>query len=393
MNGRKKTFHVTDVVKDRRDLAYTIQIEEDGVVTWRQGFRFHFNKDVQIYNETIHYMFETILSAPANAEHRGEYELVVDLEHDADILKLRAGYRNLLLADGTGLDSHAVRLLARGCPTMRFVTLADLKRVELEKIDPAEYDTVDSVIMTGENYLRNRYAGNVRLDFTHDSNRLYLLMLLLDHFQAKKILTVDSAKLPVKTFLGRTTDIYTCNFLHGDLGTAFVNARLDPETYFDRLVSCGFYPPYKNFRKYLVAKYLEKKYGFRIFTADRERRFLASNKIDLAGNPDINKSLEPYWRKSKRVGAWLLDDFVLAVNALDVEDLRSKFAHTKDQAAAFDAFVALARDEYGANSSHYDSIRLVDFEKFREAFGDDAEFGDTVLPRLHELFHDDSRHE
>lgn len=66
-----------------------------------------------IYNSTILYMFEAIMSAPKNILSRMTYRLVVDLKPDVDVGKLRAGYQNLLLADGTGLDSHA-GLNARG---------------------------------------------------------------------------------------------------------------------------------------------------------------------------------------------------------------------------------------------------------------------------------------
>ena len=386
-SGCRKVLHVTDIVKGPRDLSYVISVEKQGVVEWRQAFAFHFNKDVVIYNSTILYMFETIMSAPKNILSRMTYRLVVDLKPDVDVVKLRAGYRNLLLADGTGLDSHAIRLLAGDCKKLKTVTIADLKKVELLEIDPAEYDTENSVVMIGENYLRNRKAGDVLLDFTHDGNRLYLLMLLIDHFKAKKVLTADCEKLAAKTYYGRTTDLYSCNFLYGDIGTTYVNARLDPHTYFNRLVNCGHYPPFKNLRKYLVAKYLEKKHGIHILTGEQERRFwLANDEIDIAGKggrPTLLDVVEAYQRESsKKSGLQLLDDFALAVNMIDLDELASHIVHTAQQREVFDRFVERMREIYVARRDHYDSIRLIDYEKLGEAFGDDDEFYENVTSKL-----------
>ncbi len=380
-----KIFHVTNIQKSSRRLSYVIQIENKGLVEDRVPFRLDFNKDVKIYNSTILYMFESMFDAPQNRKIKWKYELVVDLEPDVDIADLRSGYSNLLLADGTGLDSHAIRLLADGCRSLRYATLVDLKAAEIESIDRSEYDTDDSVLITGENYLRHRSMQDVRLDFTHDGNRLYLLMLLIDHFQAYKVMTGDTEKLAVKSFFGKTTDLYTCNFLYGDIGTAYVNAILDPARYFDRLLKCGFFPHFKNLRKYLTAKYLEVRYGVRIFTPELEKLFLEVNRIDIAGKHNFLEILDSY-KKQKMVstGLQLFDVYVITLSAIDESELRRTFVHSPEQDRVFDGVMRLVREEYAASRLELEGVRLFDFSRLRQAFGDakSASFYETVRRKM-----------
>lgn len=384
-----KTFHVTEIKKAPRSLSYVVQIEAaDGAVEVRIPFSLRFNKDVLIYNSGILYMFETIFKAPQNKKNAGRYRLQVDLEPDVDLTALRADYTNLLLADGTGLDSHAIRLLAGGCKCLKYATLVDLKGEELESIDPAEYDTDDSVLISGENYLRNRSIQDVRLDFSHDGNRLYLLMLLIDHFKARKVLTGDTEKNAIKSYYGTTTELFTCNFIYGDIGTAYVNAVMDPDRYFDRLLKCGFYPPFKNLRKYLTAKFLESRYGVRIFTPEREDAFFKVNKIDIADGPGLLEILKSY-KKQKQVGTGLqlFDVYLLTLNAVDAAALRKRLVHNPEQGKVFDAAMQFARQEYEADKKALDGFKLFDFARLKEAFGDekDAPFYQEVYRNLRRL--------
>lgn len=375
-----KTFHVTNISKGRRHVSYVIRIEDGETVECSIPFCFYFNKDVEIYNSTILYMFETIRTAPRNRKLVDMYKWVVDLEPDVDVVALRKGYQNLLLADGTGLDSHAIRMLGDASGKLKYVTIADLKGIELENINREEFDTDDSVVMVGDNYLWNQSVGDVRLDFTHDGNRLYSLMLLIDHFKARKVLTADCGKVEDRTYLGATTNLYTCNFLYGDIGTSYVNARLDPSTYYDRLVNCGFYPPYKNLRKYLVAKYLQTKYGVQIFSAETERAFFAVNNINITGTPGIAQFVKDYkQRKLLPGGSQLFDSFILSLNTIDLAALRKELVHTSEQEREFDELVSFAQEEYARNRDSYDGIRLFDEAQLRETFGDDGEFLKAIL--------------
>lgn len=375
-----KTFHVTNISKGRRHVSYVIRVEDGEKIECSIPFCFYYNKDVEIYNSTILYMFETIRTAPCNRMQAENYKWIVDLEPDVDICKLRKGYQNLLLADGTGLDSHAIRMLGDASGKLKYVTIADLKGEELENIDRAEFDTDDSVVMVGENYLWNRIVGDIRLDFSHDGNRLYCLMLLIDHFKAKKVLTADCEKLEFKSYYGSTTDLYSCNFLYGDIGTSYVNARLDPGTYYDRLLHCGHYPPYKNLRKYLVAQYLQVKFGIEIFTEGTKREFFAANKINISGSPGIVEIVKSYKRQRKASGGLqLFDDFILALNTVDLTELRKVLVQTEEQACEFDALVAFAKAEYVSDRRTFDSIEIFDEGKLRRAFRDDAAFLDAVL--------------
>lgn len=375
-----KRFHVKDFSKGKRHVSYVVQIENGNVVECSIPFCFYFNKDVQVFNSTVLYMFETIRTAPVNRRTASQYEWIVDIEPDVDVVALRKGYQNLLLADGTGLDSHAIRMLGEKSGKLRYVTIADLKGIELENINRGEFDTDDSVVMVGDNYLWNQSVGGVLLDFTHDGNRLYSIMLLIDHFQAGKVLTADCGKVEDKTYLGATTSLYTCNFLYGDIGTSYVNARLDPSTYYARLVNCGYYPPYKNLRKYLVAKYLQAKYGVNIFSPETEKAFFAVNNINITGTPGIAQFVKDYkQRKTLPGGSQLFDSFILALNAIDLAELRKALVHTPGQEREFDELVSFAQKEYAENRGSYESIQLFDEAKLRETFGDDEEFLKAIL--------------
>ena len=387
-----KRFHVKDFSKGKRHVSYVVQIENGNVVECSIPFCFYFNKDVQVFNSTVLYMFETIRTAPVNRRTASQYEWIVDIEPDVDVVALRKGYQNLLLADGTGLDSHAIRMLGEKSGKLRYVTIADLKGIELENINRGEFDTDDSVVMVGDNYLWNRFVGDILFDFSHDGNRLYSLMLLIDHFQAKKVLTADCEKLECKSYFGSTTDLYSCNFLYGDIGTSYVNARLDPSTYYDRLLNCGHYPPYKNLRKYLVAKFLQAKHGVEIFTPESERAFLAVNKINIAGKPGIVEIVKGY--KQQKVasgGLQLFDDFILALNTIDLKALRQALVQTPEQGRELDALVAFAKEEYAADRKSFDGIEIFDEKKLKEAFGDDAEFFKAIQSGMKSVMDRSSR--
>lgn len=388
MNSDAKTFRVTEIKKEARALSYVVQIESaDGAVEVRMPFSLRFNKDVLIYNSSILYMFETIFNAPQNKKNTGRYRLQVDLEPDVDLAALRADYTNFLLADGDRLDSHAIRLLAGDCKYLKYATLVDFKGEELESIDRSEYDTDDSVLISGEDYLRNRSIQNVRLDFIHNGNGLYLLMLLIDHFKARKVLTADTENALI-SFYGKKTELYTCNFICGDIGTAYINAMMDPDRYFDRLLKCGFYPPFKNLRKYLTAKFLESRYGVKIFTPEREDAFFNVNKIDIAGGPGLLETLKSY-KKQKQVGTGLqlFDVYLLTLNEVDADALRKRLVHNPEQGKVFDEAMQFARQEYEANKKALDGFRLFDFARLKEAFGDekDAPFYQEVYRNLRRL--------
>lgn len=381
----KKIFHVTGFDIGCQYLYYTIQIESARGVETRVPFKLYFNKPVKIFRSSIIYMFETIFNAPQNVRMHGCYDLKIDLSPDLDVEKVRQQYTRVLLADGTGLDSHAIRLLGKESKSLRFVTIQDLKSVELENISRAEYDTEDSVIMSGEGFLKNRKVGDILLDFSHDGNRLYLLMLLLDHFEAKKVLTADCEKIAIKSYYGNTTDIYTCNFLYGDFGTLAVNAVLDKANFINRIMDCGHFPPFKNLRKYLVAKFLEKRLKVEIFSPKEEDLFFERNEIDIAGKINICDVLLGYKRLQQTVGGLLLlDSYVISLKAINRVALKKRLVHNRDQQVAFDKMCDLVDAEYKASKQRLKGIRLFDLAKLQCTFNGDDLY-DIIREKLNHM--------
>lgn len=109
--------------------------------------------------------------------------------------------------------------------------------------------------------------------------------------------SVDEYKTS-KYKLGTGFDICTSNFINGSIASMIMNLALDRDNFWNRFLDCGgTRPPFKDFKKLMMAIYADKYLKLGYMTSERIKQYIDHRKISFTAYETLSVNYEREFMK------------------------------------------------------------------------------------------------
>ena len=370
----KKTIRFTDIKIDKGGVSFVILVMQGMILLYKsKTYYVKFNRDVNIYNSTFIDMVQFIMHAWVNRKVIRNYNVVIDLEPDLDIVEVRKDYGNYIVIDSLGLTDNGVSMLLDKTVDYTALTLENFKVAGLQQRHADAIEAEVSLPQTIDNA--------IKFNIDHDSSFQVAAMLLIDDLHVKMLFngSVDEYKSPAYKF-GTNVSICTSTFVNGALAATMMNMKLDLDNFWKRFLDCSALPHFKDFRRLMIALCADKMLGLGYMTDERIREYLQCKQIKL----DKWEKLQWWYdREFKKATPRIPSDTIIPLLNIS-KDFMYRFFDRAEDRQQLDAIYAMLDDPQYAEMVQEcrKEFKLFDKSKLESAFGDDKTSSDAISEKM-----------